>query len=170
MPCHISFRDYYFERFDDYVLIHVTTDVPCHCYARISYNQPQIHRKSGTRRGYNFIEDLRVCFTAYFDREQLSSGDTIHHLFVVSHGLACRDFWFVFWGSMEGETCVSTSPPLSFKCNPVVPEFTGYEYLYEPWSDFVPGPAPFVLYLYEPWTYENPVPEWTQFLYEPWST
>lgn len=110
MACFISFRDITFQPTLAGILITVTTDVPSHLWLRLSPRRPWIHKKTSLIRGLPLKEDVRFCFTVYEDNEQIEAGDTIIHTWVKPAWPECTTKWLYLWGSVAGETCVSTSP------------------------------------------------------------
>ncbi len=128
MPPHISYRDVNFASLYAGVLITVTTDVPCHCFVRLTTHEPWIHKKPSLRRGVAFAEDVRFCFTVFWDNEQEEAGDTLIHTFVKPDWPHCQTRWFYFWGKVADE--VSPSESAFFKYHyfapppPVVPSYT----------------------------------------------
>lgn len=121
MACHISYRDLDFHASTKGVRVKIWSDVPSHLYLRLSENEPQIHTKSGIRRGYAFIEDLRFCFTVYEDFEQYESGDTTEHTWWLDSWPVCTVKWLYVWGEQGGQPCISTSPPLKYHNDGVDP-------------------------------------------------
>lgn len=113
MACNISFRQVSFTDGAGAVTISVTTDVASHLWARTTLAEPRIHRQPILRRGIAFSSDVRFCFTQFEDNEQLEPADTLTHTFVKAWWLPCVTAWLYFWGSIAGETCVSTSPIFS---------------------------------------------------------
>jgi len=114
VACHISFRDVSFTPAATSVTISVVTDVPSHLWVRLSSKQPWIHKKPSIRRGVAFAEDVRFCFTVYDDNEQLEPGDTLEHTFLKPDWPVCTTKWFYIWGSIAGDTCVSTTAPFNY--------------------------------------------------------
>lgn len=86
------------------------TDVLSRIYIRVSEQQPWIHKKPSLRRGVQFAEDVRFCFTVYQDYEQFESGDTLTHTFWLDDWPVCTTKWLYIWGMQGAEICVSTSP------------------------------------------------------------
>ena len=121
MPCQISFRDVIFTPSETGVRVQVWTDVPSHLYLRLSTTEPQIHKKSVTKRGLPQMEDYRYCFVAYEDNEQYEDGDTLTHTWWKPDWPVCTTKWGYFWGSRAGEVCVSTSPVFKYHNNGVAP-------------------------------------------------
>ncbi|MBA7534780.1 hypothetical protein ES705_27029 [subsurface metagenome] len=143
------------------------TDTASHCWCRVSSNPPRIHKKSIKRRGTDFMSELRFCFTVYVDIEQLEPGDTTTHTFIVLDWPYCTTKYFYFWGSIDGVTCVSTSPPFHYHNAYIFIPPWGVVFFIEPWSH-MPSPfGPVYLIFYEPWG----VPELEFFLFftESWS-
>lgn len=110
MDCHISFRDISFHPSTKGVRIIVTTDVPCHLYCRLTSEKPHIHKIPVFRRGHFIQDDIRICFTVYEDNEQYESGDTLTHTFWKENWPVCTTKWSYYWGTINGQVCVSTSP------------------------------------------------------------
>jgi hypothetical protein len=121
VQCFISFRDVQFVPGGYGVTISVVTDVACHLYVRRTDVEPQIHKKSGTRRGYNFIEDLRFCFVSFTEFGQNEAGDTFTHTFTFADWTFCKTFWVYFFGKVGTLYCVSTSPVFKFHNTVPVP-------------------------------------------------
>jgi len=119
---HISIRDISFFPFEEFVFITVTTDVPCHLFCRLSLKEPWIHKKPSLRRGVQFAEDVRFCFTVYEDNEQTEAGDTITHTWAKPSWPPCTTKWCYFWGYIGGEVSISTSPFFKYH-RPLPPEF-----------------------------------------------
>lgn len=151
MPCFISFRDVSYAPSLSSVLVTVLTDVPSHLWARVSANNPQIHKKSGVRRGYPMIEDLRFCFTAFTDYEQNETGDTLSHTFTLPDWSICQTKFIYFYGSQSGVICMSTSPPFKYHNDGMV---GNYRIIFvEPWdSGWSPPSEQFDSLFSEPWT------------------
>jgi len=55
-------------------------------------------------------DDVRFCFTAYEDNEQLEGGDTLIHTFFKPAWPFSTTKWLYFWGEVNSEVSVSTSP------------------------------------------------------------
>ncbi len=110
MADHISIRDVQFTPSTEGVRIIVVTDVPCHLYCRLSLKEPWIHKKPSLRRGVQFAEDVRFCFTVYEDNEQHEAGETLLHTFWKPDWPVCTTKWCYFWGTVAGTASVSTSP------------------------------------------------------------
>ncbi|MBA7551356.1 hypothetical protein ES705_43896 [subsurface metagenome] len=109
MACYISYRDVEFLPSEKGVRIRVWTDIPSHVRVRLSSKEPWIHSKPSLRRGVQFAEDVRFCFTVYEDNEQYEDGDTLVHTFYKGAWPVCTTKYFYFWGTRAGEVCASTS-------------------------------------------------------------
>lgn len=107
---HFSLRDITFHASTEGVRIVALTDVPCHLFCRLSSKHPWIHKKPSLRRGVQFAEDVRFCFTVYEDNEQSEAGDTLEHTWWKTDWSPCVTKWLYLWGFRSGEICVSTSP------------------------------------------------------------
>ncbi|MBA7534360.1 hypothetical protein ES705_26606 [subsurface metagenome] len=83
--------------------------MPAHIWVRLSAKEPRIHKQPSLRRGVQFAEDVRFCFTVFEDNEQYEDGDTFVHTFYKQSWPFCTTKWFYFWGSIAGEVCISTS-------------------------------------------------------------
>lgn len=110
MTCHISFRDIDFSPSETGVRIRVYTDVPCHLYCRLTTEKPEIHKIPVFRRGIFIQDDIRICFVVYEDNDQYEAGDTLIHTWYKTNWDVCVTKYMYFWGSINGEVCVSTSP------------------------------------------------------------
>ena len=110
MADHISIRDVKFSRSPEGVKIVVTTDVPCVLYCRLTIHEPWIHKKPSLRRGVQFAEDVRFCFTVFEDNLQDEVGACLIHTFWKEDWPICTTKWCYFWGTIDGVACVSTSP------------------------------------------------------------
>jgi hypothetical protein len=168
MGNNISFRDVQFWDGVTTVGITVVTDVPCHLICRLTSVEPQIHLKSGTRRGYNMIEDLRFCFVAFSDWEQSEIGETLYHYWSIPFWPFCTTKWCYFWGYRGGYVAVSTSPP--FKHHNIRSDYPPeYVQLFEePWTDITPPPPPLAQLFIEPWDSISPTME--LLFEEPWTS
>jgi len=62
------------------------------------------------RRGIQFAEDVRFCFTVYEDNEQAQPGDTLNHTWYKRDWPPCTTKWLYFWGYITGLISPSTSP------------------------------------------------------------
>ena len=114
MPCYISFRDVQFHPSTTGVRITAITDIPCHLYCRLSTKRPWIHKKPELRRGVQFAEDVRFCFTVYEDNEQFEAGDTYTHTWWKTDWSPCITKYLYLWGSVGAQVCVSTSPLFNY--------------------------------------------------------
>lgn len=94
-------------------ILHLTTDVVCHLYGRLSENPPQIHTRSVIVRGLAVRDDLRFCFTVYHDIEQDEEGDTLTHTFTLEPWPDCTTKYFYFFATIEEAYSSSTSPTFS---------------------------------------------------------
>ncbi len=121
MPCRISIRDVTFTPSTDGVRIVVETDVPCILYCRLSEKEPWIHKKPSLRRGVQFAEDVRFCFTVFEDNEQHEQTETYFHTFWKPSWPVCKTKWLYFWGTISGDTCISTSPIFKYHNDGVSP-------------------------------------------------
>lgn len=110
MPVYISIRNVDFHASETGVRIRVWTDIVCHLWCRLTTKEPWIHKKPSLRRGVQFAEDVRFCFTDYEDNEQFEIGDTIIHTFWKPNWPPCTTKWCYFWGYVSGVLAVSTSP------------------------------------------------------------
>lgn len=74
------------------------------------------------------MDDIRFCFTAYTDYEQIEAGDTTTHtwFFPSASWPYCTTKWFYFYGSQGALMCVSTSPYFSFHNQYSLPGPTPY--------------------------------------------
>lgn len=121
MSPHISFRHIDFSPSEKGVRIRVWTDIPCHIWLRLSSQQPWIHKKPSLRRGIQFAEDVRFCFTVYEDNEQFESGDTTLHTFWKENWPICTTKWFYLWGYVSAVLAPSTSPVFKYHNDGVSP-------------------------------------------------
>lgn len=114
MACHISFRDVEERCTATGVRIRVWTDVACTVFLRRSPHRPWVHKRTRNVRGLILNDDFRFCFTVYSDYSQDESGDTFEHTFYFTDWPVCTTFYYYFWGSVDGQVCVSNSPPFSY--------------------------------------------------------
>ena len=114
MSCNISFRDVQYAPHMDSITITVITDVPCHCWLRLSTNPPDTHKVAAMKRGIQIMDDYYYCFTAYEDNEQIEPGDTLTHTWLKPDWPYCVTKYFYLWGTIAGEVCPSTSPTFSY--------------------------------------------------------
>ena len=149
------------------VRIVTTTDIACHLYCRLSPKKPWIHKKPSLRRGVQFAEDVRFCFTVYEDNEQYEAGDTCEHTWYKTDWPVCQTKYFYFWGTIGIEVSVSTTPFFKYHNDGVSPVVPWLMIFQEPWTEGVGPPIQTELVFYEPWTYETP--PWQQVFYEPWT-
>lgn len=168
VPNNISFRDVTFTDLLLSVQINVETDVACHLNCRLTTVKPKIHLKSGVRRGYPFIEDLRFCFVSYEDNEQLEPGDTFIHTWVKPAWGLCTTKWCYFWGLVSGVVSASTSPPFEHHNSRTDLPLTFHQLILEPWTHTLPPPPVFYLLILEPWT--DYAPSMHQLFLEPWTS
>ena len=110
MSVHFSVRDVLFTPSTTGVRIIATTDIPCHLYCRLSSEKPWIHKTPSLRRGVQFAEDVRFCFTVYEDNEQYEAGDTNIHTWWKTDWPPSTTKYFYFWGTIGIEVSVSTTP------------------------------------------------------------
>jgi hypothetical protein len=61
------------------------------------------------RRGIQFAEDIRFCFTVFKDLDQDEAGDTFTHTFELQDWEVCQVKYFYFWGYVGAEVCSSTT-------------------------------------------------------------
>jgi len=87
----------------------ISTDVPCHLWARWAENEPQFHDQTYVIRGAVTPWGLRICFTAYQDLEQTEAGDTSLHTFTWDPWVVCVTRWFYCYGQIAGLKSPSTS-------------------------------------------------------------
>ncbi|MBA7521989.1 hypothetical protein ES705_14101 [subsurface metagenome] len=127
MPCNISFRDIQFSPSSSGVRIRAWTDVPAHLYVRLSSQKPRVHRKPSLRRGVQFAEDVRFCFTVFEDNEQEEAGDTLEHTWNKPAWPFCTIKYLYLFGSIDGEICPSTTAPMSYH-NDFFTDFPGIAY------------------------------------------
>lgn len=178
MAEHISVRNVEFTGMPVTVLIVVTTDIPCHLYCRLTSKLPWIHKKPSLRRGVQFAEDVRFCFTVFKDNEQLEPGDTLTHTWLKPDWPYCTTKHCYFWGYVGGLVSQSSSPIFTYhNTAPLIiwepwtrlfaPEPELELYFVEPWGGY-PG---FILLYLEEWT-RLPVgpPEYEQYFLEEWSS
>ena len=121
MAVHFSVRDVLFTPSTAGVRIIATTDIPCHLYCRLSSEKPWIHKTPSLRRGVQFAEDVRFCFTVYEDNEQYEAGDTNIHTWWKSDWPVCQTKYFYFWGTIGIEVSVSTTPFFKYHNDGVSP-------------------------------------------------
>lgn len=138
MPCYISWRIQTATADEFGVHITAITDVPSHCWLRLSHQEPWVHKKSSNIRGLKLMDDLRFCFTAYDDFEQIEAGDTTTHTWLFSPAFwpYCTTNWYYFWGSQGALTCISTSPFFSFHNQYSLPGPTPYTGTYRFYPHF----------------------------------
>ena len=92
----------------------ITTDVPCHLWLRWTIEPPRIHSKPILVRGLRTRDDVRFCFTVFFDIEQDEAGDTYTHTFQQTPWPACTIRYFYFHGTIGGVTSPSTTGIFSY--------------------------------------------------------
>lgn len=116
--------------FPDAVTIVYTTDIPCHLFMRWTLVEPQIHTQPVLRRGLLMHTDLRYCFVAWEENEQLEPGDTLTHTFHKANWPQCQTRWFYFVGTVADEQQPSVSPIFKKHKTEYVP--TQFFFAYEP--------------------------------------
>ncbi len=121
MSCNISFRDITFSPTSAGVRVRAWTDVPAHLFLRLSSQEPRVHRKPSLRRGVQFAEDVRFCFTVFEDNEQEEAGDTLVHTWNKPAWPFCTTKHLYLFGSVAGEICPSTTAPISYHNDYVAP-------------------------------------------------
>ncbi len=121
MSDHISIRDVEFTPSTKGVRIIVTTDVPCVLFCRLTEQEPWIHKKPSLRRGVQFAEDVRFCFTVYEDNQQYEADAGLIHTFWKENWPPCTTKWCYFWGTIGGAASVSTSPFFKYHNDGVSP-------------------------------------------------
>lgn len=94
---------------DGYAIV-FKTDIKCHLYMRWTTVEPQIHKQSVLRRGLLMHTDLRYCFVAWEENEQIEPGDTLTHTFIKTNWPICQTRWFYFVGTVAAEQQPSVSP------------------------------------------------------------
>ncbi|MBA7535662.1 hypothetical protein ES705_27920 [subsurface metagenome] len=173
---HVSYRDVQFSDLDIGVTITVITDVPSHLFCRLTRKPPHIHKKPSLRRGVAFAEDVRFCFTVFWDNEQEEAGDTLIHTFRKPAWPVCETRWVYFYGHVAEQISPSTSP--LFKHHRLLGPYTIL--FQEPWSAAGPPPWDILLFeetwsytgfrivFFEPWSEEAP-PTHVLLFSEPWS-
>jgi len=109
MSCKVSVRDVTWQDNELEVAIVATSDVPAHMWLRYTRKQPWVHKKPSLRRGVQFAEDVRFCFTVFQDIEQDEPGDTLTHTFEFQDWPVCETRWFYFWGMQGADVCNSTT-------------------------------------------------------------
>lgn len=144
------------------------TNVPCHLFMRWTLIPPVKHIVPVQKRGVVIGKDIRQCFVAYHDNEQLEAGDTLTHTFIKTGWPICQTRYFIFWGTNFEETVKSTSPIFTkHRVYTLLMELV-YE---EPWSEEGGGPPEMVLKYLEPWTYLTPPPPAFVLKFsEPWTS
>ncbi len=159
MAEHISVRNVEFTGTPVTVRIVVTTDIPCHLYCRLTSKRPWIHKKPSLRRGVQFAEDVRFCFTVFEDNEQMEPGDTLTHTWLKPDWIECQTKHCYFWGYVGGILSQSSSPIFTYhNTAPLI--------IWEPWTRlFAPEPD-LELYFEEPW---GGYPAYTFLLLEEWT-
>lgn len=121
MSNHISIRDVQFTPSTEGVRIIVTTDVPCVLFCRLTSEEPWIHKKPSLRRGVQFAEDIRFCFTVFEDNQQYEAEAGLIHTFWKENWPVCTTKWCYFWGTVAGTASVSTSPFFKYHNDGVSP-------------------------------------------------
>lgn len=87
----------------------LTTDTPCHLWCRWTMAEPRIHSKAILTRGLRTRDDVRFCFTVFFDIEQDEAGDTYSHTFQNTPWFVGVTRYFYFHGQVAGVTSPSTT-------------------------------------------------------------
>lgn len=136
-----------YRRTDTGYIITILTDVECHLFKRWSLNPPQIHKVPVIMRGLAVRQDVRLCFTAYHDKEQEEAGDTFLHTFLQDDWPVCQTHYFYFLGEIGGLPCASTSP--IFEKHRPDQEHTLL--ISEPWTYKETSPPDFALLIKEGW-------------------
>lgn len=147
MPIRISWREVEATPFETYVLITAVTDIPCHCWIRVSKNPPDVHRVPAMKRGLSMPEEYYFCFTASNDYDEEDFGDHLIHRFIVPDWPYCVTKSFYFFGMQGTVYSPSTSAAFVYHNNFIV--------------------AKFELLFTERWTKD--MPEWNLHFTEPWS-
>jgi len=127
----------------------VTTNNPCHLWMRWTNLQPHPHIYLELDRG-TFIQRLKRYATCFWENnEQQEAGDTLTHTFIKEPWPSCETRYFFFWGTVNGQDSLSTSPIFKKHRPTYIPEL------------------PFI----EPWTWEEvPMPTYTLKFTEPWTS
>ena len=148
-----------------FVTLQCRTDIPCHCWARVSPVKPKIHRVSRTKRGLSMPEEYYFCFVAYVDIEQNEAGDTLDHTFTCPDWPYCTTKYFYFFGKQGTVFSKSTSAWWPHHNRNKQPAWSLL--LTEPWTwHEVPCPS-FELLFTEPWSPEPP--DFELFFTETWT-
>lgn len=103
-----------YEYLDDGFKLTLHTDVPCHCYCRMTTTPPRKHVKPVMTRGLRTTGDIRFCFVVYEDNEQEEEGDTLIHTFLKPNWPVCETRWFYFVGVAYGDTSESETAIFKF--------------------------------------------------------
>lgn len=143
------------------------TNVPCHLWMRWTTTPPVKHIIPVMLRGVEIYSDIRQCFVAYHDNEQIEPGDTLTHTFIKTEWAVCETRYFIFYGLTANQEVKSTSP--------IFTKHRKYVFLtelifLEPWSEVGVGPPEMELIFLEPWThYTPPPPPMDRKFFEPWT-
>lgn len=126
----------------------VTTDALCHLWLRWTNVEPQIHKEAVRRRGIMMHTDLRFCFVAYHENEQIEPEDTLVHTFYKTNWPICETRWFCFVGTRAAKTQPSSSAVMKKHFAGV-----GWTLLFEePWTRLYINPPGYDMLFTEPWT------------------
>lgn len=125
MAIYVSWRTLNYVPAEFTVTISNTTDIPCHTWARVSLNPPDVHRVARMKRGLSMPEEYYFCFTAYTDYEQLEAGDTLVHTFLIPDWPFCTTKYFYFFGCQNWIFSKSTSAWFSYH-NKFIPPAIGF--------------------------------------------
>ncbi len=155
VPGHISIRDISFHASTEGVRIIAVTDIPCHLYCRLTSEEPWIHKKPSLRRGVQFAEDVRFCFTVFEDNDQNEWGDTLEHTWWKPDWPVCTTKWFYFWGYVAGKVAVSSSAFFKYHNDGVSPVPPWVLIFHEPWPPVLAPPFDFEQLYLEPWDEEG---------------
>lgn len=126
----------------------VTTDTPVHLWLRYTGVTPLAHRRFILKRGLYAAWDLRQCFVAYSDLEQVQDGDTLLHTFLWYGWYDCLWRWFYFWGLISSVVSKSTSPIFTKHYEELVWPFV----FHEPWTWYGVDPPVFTNLFTEHWS------------------
>lgn len=126
MSCFISFREYTATPLEVGAQVILITDVASHCTIRWTETAPLTHKKTALIRGLPLKDDIRFCFVVYDDLEQDEPGDTLSHTFTFPDWVICQTRYFYFFGSVSGESCVSSSPFFHFHNKGLPPPYFLY--------------------------------------------
>ncbi|GAI64430.1 unnamed protein product [marine sediment metagenome] len=135
-----------YQLMDGYKIV-ATTDSLCHLWLRWTNVKPQIHKEAVLRRGIMMHADLRFCFVAYHENEQIEPEDTLVHTFYKRNWPVCETRWFVFVGSRAAKTQPSSSAVMEKHFAGI-----GWTMLFEePWTRTIVGPPGYDKLVEEPW-------------------